>query len=533
MRSSPTALEESGLLRGVLRRPWVWDALTGAVTLLCTAYIIHVYFPGRGNLDVASQLRQALGLEQYSDWHPPLVAFVWEILIDLTGSVGSLFVVQAVLFFFSGWLLAVWIHRHTGRRSLSLLGLLVPVLPWSISQISTMWKDTQMAVALLLAVLLLFFIRRGRRLDLLLLLPSGMLLLFAIGARKNAVFAVVPIAFYIAWVLLGSLRRRTAARAGADGAGGPRRSPRRVVRKAIALAGTGFAVLAVLGVGTIGVDRGLAAARDVKPTGQISQIMLDDVMFSVPDAELWAADAPHELKERISSSRSVCIEKDKLWDAYWSCYGRGVGGEGFAPIEHQDEVRSLWVELVAPHPGRYLEYRMAVFSHYFFTSRFEYWHADWDPAADELGLNEYSRNGEYLIRPYVEDFARGIFPMVFKPWFWFATGAVVLVAVRRVAAFRPQIAVLAASGLTYILGYIPIAPANHFRYTYWPALAITCAVLLLICGLVLGRSRSRDGDARAQQEPESEASRFEGGDQRAPASPSRAVRPQTSKRNST
>lgn len=483
MRDTPSALEQTGLLRGVLARPWMWDALTAVLTLLVTAYIVRVYFPGRANVDIASQARQALGQEPYSDWHPPLIAAIWELLIDLTGEIGSLFLLQAVVLFGAGWLLAVLIHRRTGRRVLSLLGLLLPVLPWSISQIGMLWKDTQMAVALLLAVVLLFFIRPERRLSLLLLVPSGLLLLFAIGARKNAVFAVVAIAVYIGWVLVrafGAQRHPASSGDAPADPDGPRPLARHAAKRTLVLAAAALAVLGVLGIGTIGIDRWVSSAKDVHSTGQISQIMLDDVMFSVPESELMAADAPAELKEKINSARDVCIEMDEIWDAYWNCYGQGIDGKAFAPIEHRDELTGLWLQTVPTHPFRYLEYRMAVFSYYFFTSSVEYWPKEWGVEAGTVGLGSHSRNGEYLIQPYVEDFALGVFPMLFKPWFWFTGAVVCLALLPRLRMFRAEIAMLSTSALCYILGYIPIVPANHFRYTYWPALAVTAALVLVL-----------------------------------------------------
>lgn len=503
MKGSPTRLEESGLLRGALRRPWTWDALTAVLCGLLALAVVRVYYPGRANADIVSQARQALGEEPYSDWHPPLVSAVWEILIDLTGEIGSLLVVQVGMLFFAAWLLAVLLHRRAGRRALSLLGVALPLLPWALSQIGMLWKDTQMAVALLLAVVLLFLIRPERRLSLLLLVPSGLLLLFAIGARKNAVFAIVPIAVYIAWLLLRAVFRSHGYRpaavpdaagstsgASADSAESDDSSPlpRFAARRVLALAGASLAVLAVLGAGTVGIDRALVATKDVQSTGQISQIMLDDVMFSVPESELRAADAPDELKDRISTARDVCIEMGEIWDAYWNCYGRGIGGKWFAPIEHREELTSLWLQTVPTHPVRYLEYRMAVFSHYFFSSRLEYWPMEWDGDAATVGLGEGSRNGEYIIRPYVEDFALGTFPMLFKPWFWFAGAVVCLALLPRLRVFRAEIAMLATSSLCYILGYIPIAPANHFRYTYWPALAVTAALVLVLAAWRTRRS---------------------------------------------
>ncbi|WP_101653380.1 hypothetical protein [Brevibacterium ihuae] len=495
MTGSPTRLEETGLLRGALSRPWIWDALTAVLSGLLALAVVRVYYPGRANVDIASQARQALGEEPYSDWHPPLVSAVWETLIDLTGEIGSLLVVQVGLLFLAAWLLAALLHRRTGRRALSLLGVALPLLPWALSQIGMLWKDTQMAVALLLAVVLLFLIRPERRLSLLLLVPSGLLLLFAIGARKNAVFAIMPIAVYIAWLLLRAVFRSHGYRPAAvpDAAGSTSGAstdsaesddssplPRFAARRLLALAGASLAVLAVLGAGTVGIDRVLVATKDVQSTGQISQIMLDDVMFSVPESELRAADAPDELKERISGARDVCIEMGEIWDAYWNCYGRGIGGKGFAPIEHREELTSLWLQTVPTHPVRYLEYRMAVFSHYFFSSRFEYWPMEWDGDASTVGLGEGSRNGEYIIRPYVEDFALGTFPMLFKPWFWFVGAVVCLALLPRLRMLRAEIAMLSTSALCYILGYIPIVPANHFRYTYWPALAVTAALVLVL-----------------------------------------------------
>src|SRR5699024_12802462 len=50
-----------------------------------------------------------------------------------------------------------------------------------------------------------------------------------------------------------------------------------------------------------------------------------------------------------------------------------------------------------------------------------------------------------------------------------------------------------SSALCYVFGYFPIMPANHFRYTFWPALALTLAVVLAIA--MLRRSAPYDSGA--------------------------------------
>lgn len=252
-------------------------------------------------------------------------------------------------------------------------------------------------------------------------------------------------------------------------------------------------MLGLIGGGVKVTDAVIASQLGVTKTGQISQIFLDDVMFSVPDAELRKFGAPKELTDHISSARDKCLEKGEIWDSYWNCYGRGTTGKAFSPIAYQDELKSLWLNEVVTHPVSYIEYRTSVYSSYFFTSKLEYWEADWDGDAQRARLPAGSAKADYIFRPYVEDFALGTFPMLFKPWFWTLVAVLLLgleyrsrsrtrrelnASAHRPRSFWPEITVLAASALCYIFGYFPIVPANHFRYTFWPALAVTFAIVL-------------------------------------------------------
>lgn len=132
---------------------------------------------------------------------------VWRVLIGLTGEQSSLFVLQVLLIAGSCWLLGVIVHRCGAPRWVSLLGPAVLLTPWTISQMTTLWKDTQMAAALLAAVVLLIIVRLVPR-TWVLWFPALALLVYAVGLRKNAVFAIVPIAVYLGWCLVRALRRR-------------------------------------------------------------------------------------------------------------------------------------------------------------------------------------------------------------------------------------------------------------------------------------------------------------------------------------
>ena len=489
-------------LRRCFASALAWDGFLALLTIIPALGFTALFFPGRANVDVANQYAQATGDIPFSDWHPPIMSAVWRALIGLTGEQGSLFVLQVGILVLACWLLGVLMHRWLAPRWVSLAGPAIIAAPWVVSQMTTMWKDTQMAVAMLLAVVLLTITRLVPK-TWVLWIPALVLLVYAFGLRKNAIFAIVPIAIYFGYLLVKQLRAS-------------RRLSRFVSRTGLATTAATLFVLVILGAGVKATDLAIDSQKDVAATGQISQIFLDDVMFSVPDGELQASDAPPELKDKISTARDKCLKKGEIWDAYWNCYGKGAHGESFAPIAHQEELKDLWLTEVITHPVRYVQYRAAVFSFYFFSSALEYWPADWHYEALKVGLEDGSDKADFIVRPYVEDFALDTFPMLFKPWFWTLLAGLLLAfgyrARRRSATaserittgertFWPEITMLATSALCYIFGYFPIVPSNHFRYTFWPALAVTVALAFV---LAMWRTKGSTGTPRSQAFSESE-----------------------------
>ena len=129
-----------------------WDLLLGVLTVIGSAIFLRLFWPGRVNVDIANQYLQATGKIPYSDWHAPVMSAVWRILIDITGSPGSLLLLQVGLLAAAAWGIGVLVHRSGAPRWVSLLGPTIMVTPWVVSQMTTLWKDTQMSVAILLAV---------------------------------------------------------------------------------------------------------------------------------------------------------------------------------------------------------------------------------------------------------------------------------------------------------------------------------------------------------------------------------------------
>lgn len=484
-----------------------WLILLAVLQLPGAAFVVKANAPGRANVDIAHQARQALGEIPFDDWHPPVMSALWKLIYDTTGSLEGLLLLQVFLLFAGGWLLSCYVVDRTGSRAWSLAGVLFPLLPHVLSQAGTLWKDTQMAVALLCGVILLFWVRWRRPWTFLLLAPSLLFLIYAATVRKNALFAVLPVVFYLAWQLAQLWQARRERRreepvpqapAAPPGTQAPAPPGPQVPlwRYATAVVGTGLAFLAGVQLTDIAVDR----AYDVQPTSQISQILLDDVMFSVPPSELEASSAPQKLKDKINDARPGCERRDQIWNAYWACYGRGVTGRAFSPLEYQDELRALWLETVITSPTRYLSYRLATFAEYLAGSSVQYWEYQWDPDARTVGLGPNDRLADRAQYFYVVGVGVEGLPWLFAPWFWLAGAAALLIAAfrpRLMPAFRAEIALLASSAAVYMVGYFPIIPATHFRYTYWPAMAVTLAVVLFAAGRWKARRRDTPASRRA------------------------------------
>lgn len=454
-----------GLAR-VWGAPRSWRLLLALVWAVLGISLTLVYWPGRANNDIAYQAAQAQGRIPFTDWHPPIMSALWQLLIGLTGQVGSLLAVQVGLFCLAGWLLSALVFRRTRSRGASLLPLAGLLAPWSLSQLGMLWKDTQMATAFLAAAGLLFLIRPRAPRSLWLLAPATVLLVYGTGVRKNAAAAVVALACAAAWVIVRAVARS--------------RRGRRTRQTRLVIGAVAAGVLAVLLAATAGTGAAVGAAHHVQRTGQSSQIMLDDVLFSVPAGELAGTGLPPEFVEHAERARAACLAMGEPWDAYWNCWGRGESGAMYSPLAESDRlaIAQAWRGHVIAHPLRYAAYRAHVWGYYLFTSRLEYWPSDQTRDADAAGLRAEFPGAERGIEAYVVASARGL-GWTFKPWFWAAAGLIALATALRMRRFRLEVTVLAGSALCYIGAYFFIAPANHFRYTYWAALAVTSAWMLI------------------------------------------------------
>lgn len=420
-------------------------ALTAGLGFLATA---AAFAPGYMSTDTLFQLSQALGKTELNDWHPPVMSLLWRGLIAATGSIASMAVLQEFIFWLSLWILSTVVLRCTASLRWAMSTYALALSPAILTFVGVVWKDVQMAFALLAvaAVCLLLPGCRNRPLIKWTLFTLGVVLLaYAALVRKNALFAMLPLLVLLFWATF-----------------------ERPTRSQLVVGSLAFAV--ALAVPTVAIS---AVAKPVQ-THQVTQVMLDDLLHVMSPQELSRVEAPRPLQEKLSSAARACREKKVLMNTYWDCYGKGLRGS-FSAVAYPDEIVAVWSKEMPRHVSGYLQYRARLFTDMLFQNRY-FFRAG--VQANKLGVAVERPMVRDALKSYVMGSQRDL-PWLFSGWLWLALN--VYLAVRRGAApFRWPIRLLGASGALYIIGYFPIVPLTDFRYVYWSVISGSVGLFLVV-----------------------------------------------------
>ena len=164
-------------------------ALVAFLTGLC---VLITFWSGHLDTDSCNQLDIARR-QQYPFWPPPMMSWVWGALDAVRpGPVGMWFLQTGMFFAGLGFFIAA-VGNFRWAFLIPLIGFFPPVL----AVLTTIYKDTQMGAALLLAVGLLAFSERQAAAWPLLIVP--IILTYAIGVRYNAIFSTIPLFLWWGW----------------------------------------------------------------------------------------------------------------------------------------------------------------------------------------------------------------------------------------------------------------------------------------------------------------------------------------------
>ncbi|WP_344692606.1 hypothetical protein [Sphingomonas cynarae] len=179
--------------------------LVPPAAILSFAAALALFWPGIAEYDSVLQYGQALN-GRYDDWHPPVMARLWSVLIAILGpGTGPMLILQLGGYVIGLALIAAALLRH-GRPQAALaiaaIGWWPPFLGWQ----GVVLKDAQAIAALVAAVGIVVAYRlSGRTVPWPARAIVAAILLYALLARANMVFAIAPLLAGLA--VTGPIRR--------------------------------------------------------------------------------------------------------------------------------------------------------------------------------------------------------------------------------------------------------------------------------------------------------------------------------------
>lgn len=427
----------------MLKRGWLDNALL-LVPVLGVVWMYLVFFPGIKTPDSLHQLLQA-NLNEYVDWHPPLMAWLW-------GKLNHIFPETSGIMWLHIFLLwtALIAYARLIPDSRSALIYLFGFMPMVVGLTGIVWKDITTTYMLLWC--LVFFLLPRTRWYVTAFLVCVWL---AVALRYNTLFSALPIVFFY---FLGLFQEHHRSRP-------------------ILFAVTAtVAVMAAVFLSARAFTYDFIKAKESYP----------QIVILVDDLSYFSLQEQRSLVPGVDYSAVEHSARQWTYDNFFRLKLPNTK-------EYYDEVKAAWEDAVLADPARYLKFRLSVFVRFLGISLDPPFATD-APSID-YGLQLYhvrdvpntwkESTGQYII--YVAD----RFPFLFAGYFWLAFDALLFLFLLfyRNIAYRHVLLALGASGTLNAMSYLLVANSNFYRYIYWTVLAGLLALFFIYFGL---RSRTRD-----------------------------------------
>ncbi len=423
-------------------REWIGRHVTGGHVLLGGWFVFFVYcYPGFMSYDSGVQLEQARGLQPMTNWHPPVMAVLWKLCDSIVAGPLLMLVIQSGALLVGIYLI---LRRQLSDRGAALAAVLILLSPPVIPPMGVIWKDSQMAGFLMLAIALLARQTRAS-------IVAGCVLVWLGSAqRHNAAAATLPIV-----VLLFVWK---------DGITGWKRY---AIASGVWLAITISAAMA---------NRLLADQNE----DVFASLAMNDIagvscfQHGYTDADI-RADAPGlPWQQDTDLIERTC--KVYAPNATWLDLA-GDGGVFRYPTtpEESAAVAAGWRNMIVKHPVAYLRHRFAVFlAELRITIRdnFYLWPSFTDSAERSKRL-EHDGAHSWLQSAWMKVLVKLAFTPVYWAWIYFVLGLIVLWLCRRE---RVALTVV-LSGVMCEAGLFIAAPAIDYRYSHW---MVTCTIVAAV-----------------------------------------------------
>ena len=405
--------------------------------------------PGFLTPDGLDQYKQALSGE-YTDWHPPLMAFTWRMLNHIHNGPEVMLVMQLVLLWGSVYLLATAVKSRLWYVFMVLFAL----APFILNFAGNIFKDMQMAFAWLMAFSLLFNrIVRHVKVSKLVAAITLLLILYGTWIRPNALPGAAALLLLWAWVMTAQQSRRV------------------------------FIIVSLLLIvftvaGTFLFTGRIFNAKKQYAENKIFMHDLAGIFVKTGDNVFPAMmyDKP-QFDTGYIRANYLPATFDFMW---WNNDGKNV--RPHQADRASNKLKAAWKKAVLKYPTVYLSNRWDGFLYFLRIKK----------RTDEFGYSSpWVIQNEYGFVAKGRGFHEAVFAHVdmhknmpyMRPWFWFFLNIILAGFIPLVKRKETRVlyTALVLSSLVYVLPQFFIFQIDtEFRYMYWNCIACTIALFIFI-----------------------------------------------------
>lgn len=436
-----------------------WSTIIVFLALILFSFTTLFFYPGYMTTDSMWQLCQMLGDCQLDSWHPVSMALVWRVLYVLSGDrIGSMLIFQMCMLWTSIAILSFYAWKTTRRQLLSLIPFAIALLPNIIGLSGVIWKDLQMAHALILSVSLILLIRLYRNKRTLVWTLASISLVFityAVTVRTNAIAAAIPVLFALIYSL------------------GITKKAWIIASTTIVLSGILFTINPIINsTGKNRIDQNHAQVT----------MYLYDTTFIYPRQKLQETSpvAIRDVLLQFSECSYLNTTPPQTTLAWWKCVDQDTLTALSLDKDRYGALKAFWRHAIMSHPAQYALGKTLTSFMFLFPDTSQPITGSGIPRNNRYNLNTKFPASISITNSYMIDFGHQNLPFLFQGWFWLTVSIAAIVhSVRHKLRHKWIVLALAASSLLNILSLLPGSLTPDYRYIYWSSLASLAALLLV------------------------------------------------------
>ncbi len=410
-----------------------------AVTVALFLTNLISQFPGVPNPDSDLQYAQAVS-GHFTDWHPPIMAWLWSLLLVIKDGTGLLFAVHVFCYWLGFGLIALTLSR-IGRNLAAWAIVGVSVLPPLLMQNGQIHKDVGLAVAFLSSFAICFWYRaQNVRIPPAATIIAMALLLYGGLVRSNAVFALPPLIIYMWHATLVTRPLRFLA---------------------------SYIVIAILAIpASDAFNHKVLHAHPTFPLGSLETFDIAGIAHFSDDMSVFGDD-------RVTKQLLAECFTSVLWDTLKQGGKCSVLAEALGP-----RPTDKWIAAISRHPLAYAEHRLVHYNHELSTVLLVH-----HPVDGMYNWKYYVHVTPDTVKQKIVECIR--LSSLFSPWFVLVLGLGTLAlsfprSEEDPCRLNSAVVCLAVSGLFYMAAYALIGVASEYRYHYWGMIAIWVATVMCV-----------------------------------------------------